>query len=39
LIQNFKRIWNPKEISELNKSDIAGFKQKSENPRSIDGNV
>jgi hypothetical protein len=29
-------MWDPKEISELNKNDIASFQQKSANPRTID---
>jgi len=35
IIQDFKGIWHLSEISELNKND-AGFKEKSENPRSTD---
>ena len=29
-----KEVWDPKEIGELNKNDVAGFKQKSETPTS-----
>jgi hypothetical protein len=35
-IQNFKEIWDPKETSKLNKNDVAGFRQKSENLRTTD---
>jgi len=34
-----KEVRNPKEISELNKNDIAGFEQKSEKPRSNDRSI
>jgi len=33
-IQNFKEVWNPKEINKLN-----GFEQKSETPRSNDRSI
>ena len=35
-VQNFKGISDPKETSKLNKTDVAGFIQKSENLRTTD---
>jgi hypothetical protein len=36
IIANFKGSLDPKEISELNKNDDAGFKWKNENPKAND---
>jgi len=36
LYESVKEFWDPKEISEINKNDVARFRRKSENARTID---